>query len=511
MKRENMKKLFTILSLLICTISSEAQTVTGKLVDQGGKGLAGMQLKLYSNPKVYIAESGTDGSFTFSNITDVKEDELPSGYNVSENYPNPFNPRTRIQITMPNSGNVKIEAYNALGQKVIEDINKQFSAGSNSVELELNGLTNGIYLARISIDNNYSVIKKLMLIYGSQHLSSASTTATNLRLLKTTLITPLDSLVITGSLINKTVIKNLQNYPGGIFSIGTITVAVPPPAIPALDSPNNLAINISTTPTLSWKLVSNATNYSLQVSENNSFNSFVFNQNSITGPNQQLSNLKNFTTYYWRVSATNTYGSSTWSSVWSFRTMCPPSITYAGKTYNTVQIGTQCWLKENLNVGIMIQADQEPSNIGVIEKYCYGNDPANCEIYGGLYQWAEAVRGICPTGWHIPTLAELQTLYTFVDKNSNTLKAIGQGTGSGAGTNASGFSALLTGYRMYRLGQNGVTYGDFDHIGYYTYFWSSSAYDIALAYTMRLGSNDITTYMGTDTKNLGFSVRCLKD
>jgi uncharacterized protein (TIGR02145 family) len=105
----------------------------------------------------------------------------------------------------------------------------------------------------------------------------------------------------------------------------------------------------------------------------------------------------------------------------------------------------------------------------------------------------------------------LQTLYTFVDKNSNTLKAIGQGTGSGAGTNASGFSALLTGYRMYRLGQNGVTYGDFDHIGYYTYFWSSSAYDIALAYTMRLGSNDITTYMGTDTKNLGFSVRCLKD
>jgi hypothetical protein len=69
-----------------------------------------------------------------------------------------------------------------------------------------------------------------------------------------------------------------------------------------------------------------------------------------------------------------------------------PTVTYAGKTYNTVQIGNQCWLKENLDAGIMIQVNQEQTNNGTIEKYCYDNNPNNCAAYGGLYQWAENVQ-----------------------------------------------------------------------------------------------------------------------
>jgi hypothetical protein len=67
---------------------------------------------------------------------------------------------------------------------------------------------------------------------------------------------------------------------------------------------------------------------------------------------------------------------------------CPttPVVAYEGQTYNTVQIGNQCWFKENLNVGTMIPGDQEMTDNGIIEKYCYDNDPANCAIFGGLYQ-----------------------------------------------------------------------------------------------------------------------------
>ena len=146
------------------------------------------------------------------------------------------------------------------------------------------------------------------------------------------------------------------------------------------------------------------------------------------------------------------------------------TITYAGQTYNTVLIGSQCWLKENLNIGTRIDGSSNQTDNNTIEKYCYSDLDANCTTYGGLYQWAEAVQykngatnttslssafsgnvqGICPNGWHIPTKAEFQILATTVSNDGNALKAIGQGTGSGAGTNTSGFSALLAGCRYYQ-------------------------------------------------------------
>ncbi|MCK7527278.1 MAG: fibrobacter succinogenes major paralogous domain-containing protein [Ignavibacteriales bacterium] len=55
-------------------------------------------------------------------------------------------------------------------------------------------------------------------------------------------------------------------------------------------------------------------------------------------------------------------------------------------------------------------------------------------------------KGICPEGWHIPTLSELQILSNIVKVEVNALKAVGQGSGDGAGTNTSGFSALLVGF-----------------------------------------------------------------
>lgn len=192
---------------------------------------------------------------------------------------------------------------------------------------------------------------------------------------------------------------------------------------------------------------------------------------------------------------------------------CPgiPTVDYAGKIYSTVQIASQCWLKENLDVGTMIPGWLGQADNGTIEKYCYDDNPANCLTYGGLYQWDEAMeysttpgaRGICPPGWHLPTVTEFQTLSNTVSGNSNALKEIGQGSGAGAGTNTSGFSALLAGDRSQD--------GGFTRLDSYAHFWSSTQYTTAGAHALFLFYNDATIYPYVDSKPYGFSVRCLKD
>jgi uncharacterized protein (TIGR02145 family) len=188
-----------------------------------------------------------------------------------------------------------------------------------------------------------------------------------------------------------------------------------------------------------------------------------------------------------------------------------PTVVYSGKTYNTVQIGSQCWLKENLNVGTMINGIDTAKNNSIIEKYCYNNDPANCTAYGGFYQWNEAMQyvstqkaqGICPTGWHIPTYTEFSTLGTTVSNDGNALKAIGQGTGTGAGTNTSGFSVLLAGYRS--------AAGSFGNIGNFTSFWSSTEIPALNASYMRLLASGSGIDFPYFDKGTGYSVRCVND
>jgi uncharacterized protein (TIGR02145 family) len=131
--------------------------------------------------------------------------------------------------------------------------------------------------------------------------------------------------------------------------------------------------------------------------------------------------------------------------------------------------------------------------------------------YGGLYQWDEAMqyvttqgtKGICPSGWHIPEKIEFETLKAILDNDGNSLKAIGQGSGGGAGTNTSGFSALLSGNRSVD--------GFFVALAYEAYIWSSNEIGADNAYNLDLyyGGSDIGLYY--NYKKYGFSVRCIKD
>jgi uncharacterized protein (TIGR02145 family) len=209
---------------------------------------------------------------------------------------------------------------------------------------------------------------------------------------------------------------------------------------------------------------------------------------------------------------------------------CPgtPTVAYEGQVYNTIQIFSQCWLKENLNVGTMISGNQNMQNNGIKEKYCYNNYVDSCTKYGGLYQWGEMmqydtapkVQGICPPGWHIPTDeewnvlegsvdshyglgdSEWDALYRFrgFDAGKNLKSTSGWGSNSN-GTDLFGFSGLPGGYRFQE--------GWFESIIGAGYWWAafpthSSWYNI-------LNGNSSGVWHEGTTKIQGFSVRCLKD
>ena len=304
------------------------------------------------------------------------------------------------------------------------------------------------------------------------------------------------------------------SYAGKIGGLNARCIKDTAPSIPTLSSPANKATKLSVAPTLSWNTSNGASTFTLQVSANSSFSNTVYNQNDLTGTSQKVTGLSKNTTYYWRVSASNVYGTSAYSNIWSFTTNSNPCqgveyVNYSGNTYNTVEINNQCWLKENLNVGTMITGSLNQTNNGTIEKFCYNNDTANCRIYGGLYQWDEAMQyvtkenaqGICPPGWHIPSKADLyDTLSASVNNSRDALLSVGQLSG----TNKSGFSALLAGYRR-NIG------GGFLNLGNFIYLWCSTEVSTDNANGLGLYYLSSSVNLLNYTKPNGFSVRCLKD
>ena len=186
-----------------------------------------------------------------------------------------------------------------------------------------------------------------------------------------------------------------------------------------------------------------------------------------------------------------------------------------GQTYKTVVIGTQTWMAQNLNY--------ETAN-----SYCYGDSPSNCTKYGRLYTWPAAmdgagtwstngkgcgynktcsptypVRGVCPTGWHLPTEAEFETLFTAVGKLKSTSGWNDFEGKSGNGVDAFAFSALPAGSRD--------NFGNYGGEGYDAFFWSSTENGSDYAYGMYLYYRDGDAHLNNHYNYYGFSVRCVKD
>ncbi len=255
------------------------------------------------------------------------------------------------------------------------------------------------------------------------------------------------------------------------------------------------------------------------------------------------------TTYYVRAYATNSQGTA-YGNELSFTTVavvdgqpCSGAVTVTdidNNSYNTVQIGNQCWMKENLRTTRYSNGTSIPmgSTYSYTDPYRYypNNDQSNVSTYGYLYNWKavmgnsssssanpSGVQGICPTGWHVPGDAEWtqltnyvssQTQYQCNGSSENIAKALASTTGWSSSTttcavgndpssnNATGFSALPAGY--YYDGYYAVFGGG-------ALFWSASEYNGYYAYARGLYYDNVGVYRYGDYKYNGFSVRCLRD
>jgi uncharacterized protein (TIGR02145 family) len=209
---------------------------------------------------------------------------------------------------------------------------------------------------------------------------------------------------------------------------------------------------------------------------------------------------------------------------------CPgtSTVTYEGQVYNTIQIFSQCWLKENLNVGTMIPGEEDMTDNGIVEKYCYNDAADSCKKYGGLYQWDEMMQYttqqgqqcICPPGWHLPTDEEWQVLEGAVDSQygiGDPVWNIGmESRGFDAGTNLKttmGWKENNNGADLFGFsGQPGGTriyLGFFDYVGEFGRWWTSSNfYDYPWFRNLEYAPG---IYRYNDTGSYGFSVRCLRD
>ena len=194
------------------------------------------------------------------------------------------------------------------------------------------------------------------------------------------------------------------------------------------------------------------------------------------------------------------------STEWS----CGEAITYSGVGYSTVQIGDQCWFAENLRTTTYLNGDAIPRNLsngdwssttsGAMAFYIDG--PA----YGGLYNWyaVDDVRGICPSGWHVPTDGEWTVMTNFLGGEivaGGQMKATYGWGGGGNGTNSSGFSGLPGGYRN--------DLGGFGDAGYNGDWWSSSPSGSDAWFRYLDVSEDVIRY--DVSQRDGFSVRCVRD
>jgi uncharacterized protein (TIGR02145 family) len=188
-----------------------------------------------------------------------------------------------------------------------------------------------------------------------------------------------------------------------------------------------------------------------------------------------------------------------------------------GNTYQTLQIGTQLWMKENLKTTRYRDGSAIPTNLSNSQwenttrgAYAiYDNEPENDKIYGKLYNWYAVAdpRGLCPVGWHVPSDAEWATLENFLGGTKvagGKMKTTNSWTSPNAkANNYSGFSGFPGGYR------NGIGY--YGNVGGNGGWWSSTGYSTTLAWLRGLGYLDGSSNRDYGDKQSGFSLRCLRD
>ena len=199
--------------------------------------------------------------------------------------------------------------------------------------------------------------------------------------------------------------------------------------------------------------------------------------------------------------------------------------------YPTVSINGQCWMAKDLNIGTRQDISVAQSNNSVVEKHCpnnFNSGSTACDgsnLYGGLYTYGEATNyantlynDICPTGWHLPTTAEMQTMTNYLSNTYPGTAGSGSGTysyprpgtvlkvggtvwGSPQGNNLVNMSAYPAGY-----GVSGSTIGNFNS---YEFLWTFGSSSTAVQITV--GQEDVSYSSFSSYPNDAFAIRCIKN
>ncbi len=205
------------------------------------------------------------------------------------------------------------------------------------------------------------------------------------------------------------------------------------------------------------------------------------------------------------------------------------SLTYDGRTYDLVEIGGQCWFADNLATDQYRNGDLIPTGLDnttwqntTSGAYAiYNNDPANDVTYGKLYNWYTTVdtRGLCPTGWHVPSDCEWMYLegslgMSVGDQILSGYRGSNEGdflkseiywpTLNSSLTNYSGYSAIPSGYQNFF---GNISAG----LGNTVLWWCIDGFDTEYAFHRQLNSGNSNVGRDFENKRYGFSVRCLKD
>jgi uncharacterized protein (TIGR02145 family) len=233
---------------------------------------------------------------------------------------------------------------------------------------------------------------------------------------------------------------------------------------------------------------------------------------SITNVSVNISGLTPRTPYHFRVRAENSLWTNFYSGDMEFRFPTDAD----GNAYNTVAIGRQIWLVENLKTTTYLNGDPILSNLRGSEwtNSTSGAYHISSDIYGNLYN-AYAVadeRKVCPAGWHVPSVSEWDELINYLGgeeyaggpmKEAGTSHWLELNVGA---TNESGFTALPAGiYTGFSVNGNSIC-----NVGYNALWWSSSD-NTGRCESVYCEFSHTQCFIGGYDMNMGLSVRCIKD
>ena len=543
-------------SILLCVMAFE---VIGQGVELkfSGTDIYGNYVRL---DNVYIENQSRNWTETLTwpdttllmmNLVDIAENEDQLFPFVGQNVPNPFDGVTELAVNLAEGGSLHLSVYTVSGM-LLSDFIGELSTGIHRFRIQVAQPQACVVVARSGarqgsakiLNNGHGTVDRVEYLgidgfvqkglsvepfgYGDQMRYTGSAT-------------------ISGSSRQSVPVTQAQNGSETITLVFKSTPQVTTTTVSASDVTDvsatcggNVTHDGGATVTergVYWGTSPNPEVNGSRTSANGSgTGSFTVSLTGLT-PN---------TTYYVKAYATNSVGTGYGSEV-SFTTNSTSSFTCGtttltdvdGNTYNTVQIGQQCWMKENLRTTHYADHTEIPAGSTYSDtdpyRYAPNNDEGNVPTYGYLYNWSavmwnsssssanpSGVQGICPNGWHVPSDAEWTQLTDYVSSQSryvcgsdNTYiaKALASTTGWSSSTNtcavgntpsnnnATGFGAFPAGFY----------YGTYDGFGGYANFWSATEDSGSDAYYRSLSYDGARVYRYPISKNYGFSVRCLRD